>query len=142
MNCHKLVAAAWIIAYGALAGAPTHNPRPCPIQTLESLPPNPPPPVPSPAERSAHEAYWRSNAVARSEERAAILALTMMLAVKSSMPTNGLDGCEIDATLRRGAILRAAAKRDRTSDPWPEYGTNAAAFGAAVLAGDKRGKGN
>jgi hypothetical protein len=127
-----LLAAAWIVAYGALAGSPAHNSRPCPIPALEMLPDNPPPAVPSPAERAAQEANWHSNAVARAEERAAVRELAIMLAAKSGLATNDLDADTTDATATRAAILRAAAGRSRTTDPWPEYGTNAAGFAAEV----------
>lgn len=141
MRFHKLLAAAWIVAYGALAGSPVHNARPCPIPSLELLPPNPPPYVPSPAERAAQEAHWHSNAIAHAEEREAIHELVIMLASKSGMSTNGLDSYDTDATIRRGAILRAAAKRSRTDDPWPEYGASATGFAARASAEERAIKG-
>jgi hypothetical protein len=116
MRTHTILATAWIIAYGALAGSPAHNARPCPIPALEMLPPNPPPYVPSPAERAAEEAHWHSNAVAHAEEREAMRELVIMLASKSGMATNGLDGYDTDATTRRGAILRAEAKRSKANE--------------------------
>ena len=131
---HPLLAAAWIIAYGALAGSPVHNSRPCPIPALEMLPANPPPAVPSPAERAAQEASWHSNALAHAEERAAMRELVVMLASKSGMATNGLEGYDTDATIRRGAILRAASKRSKDNDPWPEYGASATGFAARAQA--------
>ena len=132
---HALLAAAWIIAYGALAGAPAHNSRPCPIPALELLPPNPPPEVPSPAERAAEEAHWRSNETARAEESEAVRALVVMLAGKSGMATNGLESDDTASTIRRAAIMRAAARRSKATDSWPEHGASATGF--AVRAQDE-----
>lgn len=74
-------------------------------------------------------------AVAHAEEREAIQELVIMLASKSGMSTNGLESYDIDATIRRGAILRAASKRSKAADPWPEYGASATGF--AVRAQDE-----
>jgi hypothetical protein len=105
------------------------------------LPANPPPAVPSPAERAAHEASWRSNAVAHAEEREAMRELVIMLASKSGMATNGLDGYDTDATIRRGAILRAASKRSKAADPWPEHGAAATGFAVRAQAEERAIKG-
>ena len=128
----RLTVCSLILLAGVALAAPAYNPRPCPIPALELLPPNPPPDVPSPAERAAEEAHWRSNAIAHAEERAAMRELAIMLAGKSGMATNDLDLDTTAATATRAAILRAAAGRSRTTDPWPEYGTNAAGFAAEV----------
>ncbi len=131
MNQKQFVYILLLVPALVLAG-PAHNARPCPIPGLEMLPPNPPPAEPSPAERAAEEAHWRSNAIAHAEERAAMRELAIMLAGKSGMATNDLDLDTTDATATRAAILRAAAGRSRTTAPWPEYGTNAAGFAAEV----------
>lgn len=142
MRTHTLLAAAWIIAYGALAGSPAHNARPCPIPALEMLPPNPPPDVPSPAERAAEEAHWRSNDMAHAEEREAIHELVIMLASKSGMATNGLDSYDTDATIRRSAILRAASMiTSQQADPWPEFGASATGFARRVKSDEQKIRG-
>jgi hypothetical protein len=99
-----------VLASGLLLAGASHNPRPCPIPALEMLPPNPPPDVPSPAERAAAKAHWHSNRVARAEERAAYLELVTELAGKQGADAKDLDREDTETVSRRAKILRKAAK--------------------------------
>jgi hypothetical protein len=107
----RLIVCSLVLASGLmLAGSPAHNARPCPIPALEMLPSNPPPVVPSPAERAAREAHWHSNHVARAEERAAYLELVTELAGKQGADAKDLDREDTETVGRRAKILRQAAK--------------------------------
>jgi len=110
LSIHRTLCIAWLAAFGLLAGAPSQNPRPCPIPCTEALPPTPPPYVPSPKERAAEADRAHSNHVARAEERAAYLELVAVLAGKQGTETNNLDREDTETVTKRSKILRKAAK--------------------------------
>jgi hypothetical protein len=115
LSIHRTICAAWLLAFGLLAGSPAQNPRPCPIPSTEALPPTPPPYVPTPKERAAEAAREHSNHVARVEERAAYLELVAELAGKQGADSNDLDREDMETVNKRAKILRNAAK-DKAKD--------------------------